>query len=307
MLSFCHSQRSRESSDWEAATWTRRPNAARGKRSESNLSIFPARRASSKSEDVSTLLHMTARATFVLLIATLSSVALAQESPTPSPAAMPEESPLFSVSPAESATPSPTPEQAPSVAPVRSVRISFVPPPLEGTVSLGIYDRTGKLVRVLRQQAQLNEFAVGADGLVTQWDGKNDDQQDLPSGKYHARGYLIGSLKLQDLGESSPPVIKNDTSATVKVRLVRNPLRNEKKPVVELAIAFDSGGSYLKTSDGLPLFGVSRTPNLTRTWIAKKSENAVDAWQDDGTNVHQFRVSNLDQMMAFDCGQFELR
>jgi hypothetical protein len=250
---------------------------------------------------------MTARATFALLIATLSSVALGQEPPTPSPAAMPEESPVLSVSPSESATPSPTPEQAPSVAPVRSVRISFVPPPIEGTISLGIYDKTGTLVRVLHQQAQLNEFAVGADGLVTQWDGKDDNEQDLPSGKYRARGYLIGSLKLQELGESSPPAIENDASAMVKVRLVRNPLRNEKKPVIELGIAFDGDGSYLKTSDRLPLFTVSETTNLTRAWIAKKSENTVDVWQDDGTKVHQFRVSNLDQMMAFDCGQFELR
>ena len=243
----------------------------------------------------------------ILLMLALASTAAAQEPATPSSAMTPEESPVLSVSPSESATPSPTPEQSPSASPVRSVRIRFVPPPLEGTISLGIYDKNGKLVRVLQQQAQLDEFAIGADGLVTQWDGKNDDEQDLPPGKYHARGYLIGSLKMRDLGESSPPAMENDASAVVKVRLVHNPLRNEKKAVVELGIAFDDDGSYLKTSDGLPLFTVSETPNLTRAWIAKKSENAVDAWQDDGTQVHQFRVSNLDQMMAFDCGQVELK
>ena len=246
----------------------------------------------------------------ILLTLALASTAAAQESPSASPAVTPGESPVLSVSPSESATPSPTPEQSPSASPtspVRSVRIRFVPPPLEGTISLGIYDKTGKLVRVLQQQAQLDEFAIGADGLVTQWDGKNDDEQDLPPGKYHARGYLIGSLKLQDLGESSPPAMENDPNAMVKVRLVRNPLRNEKKAVVELRIAFDSDGSYLKTSDGLPLFTVSETPNLTRVWISKKSENSVDAWQDDGTQAHQFRVSNLVQMMAFDCGQVELK
>ena len=233
--------------------------------------------------------------------------AAAQESPNSTPLPTPSESPSPSISPEQSTVPSPSPEQTPSPSPARNVRISFVPPPLEGTISLGIYDKTGTLVRVLQQQAQLNEFAIGADGLVTQWDGKNDEEQDLPSGKYHARGYLIGSLKLQDLGSSSPPAMENDTNAMVKVRLVRNPLRNEKKAVVELGIAFDSDGIYLKTSDGLPLFTISETPNLTRVWIAKKSENAVDAWQDDGKQVHQFRVSNLDQMMAFDCGQVELR
>ena len=253
-------------------------------------------------------LDMTAKSSFVLVVVILTSLAvLAQEPPATTPSARPEESPALSTSAEGSPAPSPVPEQTPLVLPGRSVRISFVPPPMEGTISLGIYDRNGKLVRVLQQQAQLNEFAVGADGLVTQWDGKNDDEQDLPSGKYHGRGYMIGSLKLQDLGESSTPAIENDAGAPVKVRLVRNPLRNEKKTVIELGIAVDSDGSYLKTSDGLPLFTVSETPNLTRAWIAKKSDNAVDAWQDDGTKVHQFRVSNLDQMMAFDCGELALK
>jgi hypothetical protein len=93
----------------------------------------------------------------------------------------------------------------------------------------------------------------------------------------------------------------------VKVRLVRNPLRKDKRPVVELGMGFSSDGSYLKTSDGLPLLKVSDTPNVTRAGIAAKGENAVDVWQDDGTKVHQFRISNVNQMMAFDCGEFELK
>lgn len=237
----------------------------------------------------------------------LVQVAAAQESPTAAPSPTAEESPYYSASPLQSVTPSPVPSQTPSSSPSRSVRISFVPPPLEGTISLGIYDKAGKLVRVLHQQAQLSEFAIGADGLVTQWDGKNEEERDLPAGKYRAHGYVIGSPKVEDLGESSAPAMKDPNSGNVKVRLIGNPLRNEKRPVVELGIAFDSDGSYLKTNDDLPLFTVSETPNLTRAWIAKKSENAVDIWQDDGTTVHQFRVSNLEQMMAFDCGEFQLK
>src|ERR1039457_7029880 len=77
-----------------------------------------------------------------------------------------------------------------SASPARTVRISFLPPPLEGTISLGIYDANGQLVRVLHQESKLDEFTVGADALVTKWDGKNDDGEDLPPGKYHARGFL---------------------------------------------------------------------------------------------------------------------
>ena len=178
---------------------------------------------------------------------------------------------------------------------------------MDGTMSLGIYDNTGKLVRVLHQEAKLNEFAIGADALATQWDGKNDADEDLPAGKYHARGYLVGALKVEDLGQSSGSATENSTARNVKVRLVPNPLQNDRRSKVDISIGFDADGSYLKTSDDLPLVTVSETPNLIRAGIAKKNENAVDVWQDDGTAVRQFRISNVDKMMAFDCGEIELK
>jgi len=177
---------------------------------------------------------------------------------------------------------------------------------MEGTISLGIYDQAGKMVRVLHQNAQLDDFEIGPDSLVTRWDGKDDGHQELPSGRYHARGYLVGPLKREDLGETSTPPTEIEANV-VKVRLVRNPLRKAKRPAVELGIGSNSDGTYLKTSDGLPLFKISETPNVTRAGISAKGENAVDIWQDDGTRVHQFRISNVDQMMAFDCGEFELK
>jgi hypothetical protein len=187
------------------------------------------------------------------------------------------------------------------------VRISFLPPPLEGTISLGIYDRNGTLVRVLHQQAELSEFTIGPDALVTQWDGKDDDDEDLPAGKYRAHGYLVGNLKIEEIDQVTPLPVQNEPPAGVKVRLMPNPLANDKRSVIELALGFDSDGSYLTTSDDLPLFMLSETPNLARAFIAKRSEKSVDVWQDDGTSVRQFRISNVDKMMAFDCGEFELK
>ena len=178
---------------------------------------------------------------------------------------------------------------------------------MEGTISLGIYGQSGKLVRVLHQNAQLNDFTIGADALVTRWDGKDDAGLDLPAGEYHARGYLIGPLKLEDLGQTSPPTLDTETNSVVKVRLVPNPLRKNKSPMVDVGIGFGAGGSYLETTDGLPLFKISETPNVAHALIAKKSENGVDVWQDDGREPHQFRISNVDQMMAFDCGEVELK
>src|SRR5215471_10478262 len=163
-------------------------------------------------------------------------ISAAQESPGPISSPTPGESPSPSISPEQSVPPSPAPEQTPSPSPARSVRISFVPPPMEGAISLGIYGQNGKLERVLHQNAQLNDFTIGADALVTRWDGKDDAGQDLPAGRYHARGYLIGPLKLEDLGQTSPPMSDTETNRVVKVRLVPNPLRKNKSPVVEVGI-----------------------------------------------------------------------
>jgi hypothetical protein len=234
-------------------------------------------------------------------------IAIAQESPSPIASVTSEESPALSISPEESSTASPAPAQTPSASPPRSVRVSFVPPPLEGTISLGIYDRAGKLVRALNQEAQLNEFTIGADALVTQWNGKNDAGEDLPAGKYRARGYLVGALKVEDVGvvADSPP--QDSQGASVKVKLMPNPLRNDKRSIIDVAAGFDGEGSYLKTADGLPLFTVSESPNLARVMVARDGEKSIQIWQDDGAGLHRFRVSNIQKMMAFDCGELELK
>src|ERR1700741_3168663 len=95
-------------------------------------------------------LHPPAKGTLLglLVFVWMASVASSQDSPTSTPTAT-----------------------APP--PARNVRISFVPPPLEGTISLGIYDANGKLVRVLFREADINEFTIGHDALSTTWDGKD--------------------------------------------------------------------------------------------------------------------------------------
>jgi hypothetical protein len=95
---------------------------------------------------------------------------------------------------------SPTPESTPSPAPARNVRISFVPPPVDGTISLGIYDAKGKLVRVLFREADINEFTIGHDALSTTWDGKDDVGGNVPPGKYSAHGFVVGDLKIEGVG-----------------------------------------------------------------------------------------------------------
>ena len=92
-------------------------------------------------------------------------------------------------------SPSPTATPAP-----RSIRISFAPPPLDGTISLGVYDAKGKLVRVLFREADINEFDIGSDALSTTWDGKDDAGENVSPGKYSAHGFVVGDLKIEGVG-----------------------------------------------------------------------------------------------------------
>ena len=359
--------------------------------------------------------------------------------------------------------------------PARNVAISFLPPPLEGTISLGVYDSKGALVRVLHREADVDEFEVGADALKTTWDGNNNSGEPMPAGKYHARGYAIGDVEVEGVGyffndwitdeqsprirrirqiwfqanslivradvtgtegslficdesgkirgtyddavpassltealgkdetrwvierSESPPRVKQfsrdgalirelkiaaddpdptaiaasptderifllEENATVQrvrslkllaskkegdqavsdwkvefekkivphrefkiengkpsvtggkaplekiaVKLQPNALKKDARENVELIVAFDAEGTVLKTSDGLPLVSISETPGVTRVVLSPAGENAVDVFQDDEAVVEQFRVTKLDQMMAFDAGEIELK
>jgi hypothetical protein len=223
----------------------------------------------------------------MLVVWAVGGMALAQESPAPT--ASPEE----------------TPSVSPSPSPSRSVPLRFVPPPMEGTISLGIWNSNDKLVRVLHRESKIDELTIEENSLSTTWDGRNDAGEDLPNGRYRARGYLVGKLKLEDLGKvASPPDRAIDH---VSVELVVNPLVADTRSVMELGVGFDAKGSFLRTMDGLPLATITESPNLARVVMEKNGEKAADVWQDNGTSVEHLRVSNIDKIIAFDCGFFELR
>src|SRR5260370_13216851 len=115
---------------------------------------------------------------------------------------------------------------------------------------------------------------------------------------------MVARLKVDDLGkvESAP----NGAADHISVKLVTNPLVSDTRSVADLAIGFDNKGSFLKTMDELPLATINPGTNLVRVVIEKDGEKGADVWQDDGSNVEHLRVSNIDKMLAFDCGFFEL-
>jgi|SRR5437773_1637169 len=227
----------------------------------------------------------------ILMVFAIGGIAFAQESPSPTETA--------------SASPEQTPSPSPSASASRNVQLRFVPPPMEGTISLGIFDSSDKLVRVLHRESKVDNFTIDENSLKTTWDGKNDAGEDLPTGKYRARGYAVGRLKVDDLGKVEAP--PNGAVDHVSVKLVTNPLVSDTRSVVDLTVGFDGKGSFLKTMDGLPLATVKEAPNLARVSVEKEGEKAANIWQDDGSSIEHVRVSNIDKMMAFDCGFFELK
>jgi hypothetical protein len=203
---------------------------------------------------------------------------------------------LAQQSPAPAATPGTT----------RSTRISFVPPPMQGTISLGIYDSDQKLVRILKQEAQFDEFEVGDDGLSIRWDGKDDDGYDVAPGEYHARGYVVAPMsveQLPDTGEVGPPILETP----ILVRLIRNPLQRDESPVVGLEPGHDDENAYLKTGDGLPLVTLATVGDVEYAAFINRSEQALTILLRRPSGSILVKVSPISKMMAFDCGELELK
>ncbi len=200
------------------------------------------------------------------------------------------------------ATPEATASPSPTAPPARSVRLSFLPPPIEGTISLGIY-KNGQLVRVLHREADLDEFNIGADALSTKWDGKDDKGNDLPPGKYSAHGFLVSEMKIDEVPVKA---VFPSSASPIRVKLVANPLDNNERPTIELDVGFDDEDVFLKTNDGLPLTTIAPRDETKRAAIVQENKN-VSGFVDDGTALHVFQISGLAKMMAFDCGEFQLK
>ena len=216
---------------------------------------------------------------------------------------------------------------------------------MEGTISLGIYDHTGKLVRILHSEASGDEFVAALDGYITHWDGLDDAGKPLPPGHYSAGGYMVGAVTVRPVPAPSPlasgsngtpgaspapaatpqapplygtlesalPSLKfPDGSpfvpkAKIRAGLVANPLDRDRAGNAELSAAFDSKGSWLELAAGLPLRQISTTPNLK--WVAlgrSAPGEPLVVFQSDGVTLEEFVITKVSDMMAFDCGPFDL-
>ena len=86
---------------------------------------------------------------------------------------------------------------------------------MEGTLSVGVYNGEGKLVRTLHKEATKKDFTVGTNGFVTGWDGKDDAGADQPPGKYKVRGWMVGDLGVVGVAYHGNDWMKADDSPRI--------------------------------------------------------------------------------------------
>src|SRR5450432_2040740 len=128
---------------------------------------------------------------------------------------------LFALASTQAQLTAPSPAISPAVSPLpspppRNVPLRFALPPLEGTISLGIYDGAGKLVRVLHREDAVTDFTAGNDALETDWDGNDEEGHPLPSGNYNARGYVVGDLKVEGVDYFFNDWVKDEKSPHIR-------------------------------------------------------------------------------------------
>jgi len=134
---------------------------------------------------------------------------------------------------------------APAVA---QVEITFLPPPMDGTLSMGIYDKKGKLVRVLHREAGEKEFTVGLNGFITRWDGRDDSGRPAPPGTYEARGYAVGSVEVEGIAIHGNDWMLEDEAAPRPVAITA--LRPRGLDGVEVILQLATGAERI---DVIPL------------------------------------------------------
>jgi hypothetical protein len=100
-------------------------------------------------------------------------------------------------------------------------QLMFIPPPVEGLISLGVYDTRGKLVRVIKQAAEIDSFKPGLDGLFVDWDGTDATGKVVPAGKYFARGVLIGDVNISGVAYHLNDWV--DDAQSLRVKTISSP------------------------------------------------------------------------------------
>ena len=175
-------------------------------------------------------------------------------------------------------------------APKPGVRITFLPPPMEGTLSLGIYDKKGRLVRVLAREATEKDFTVGLNGFITHWDGKDDSGKPAPAGSYDIRGYSVGAVDVEGIAiHGNDWLTHDDAPRPAKIIDLRTKAPDEIEAALEtfegkpllVPIRFETEAGSRPTLDEVVTIADGKitlaSKGETRTFPLGEGESAIDA------------------------------
>jgi hypothetical protein len=152
------------------------------------------------------------------------------------------------------ATPKANPEPA-------TLKITFLPPPLEGTLSLGVYDRSGKKVRTLAVESAAAQFTVGLNGLITSWDGRDDSGNLQAPGKYSVKGLAVGDLEITgEAYHANDWVAAEDSPRPVAFHGIRYERGVLELQASDLEGQFWSVKESVAVPDDMPVFEKSSAP-----------------------------------------------
>src|SRR5205823_6620929 len=91
----------------------------------------------------------------------------------------------------------------------------------------------------------------------------------------------------------------------ISVALRPNPLEKSKPGHADIGIAIDADGSFLRLIDGLPLTHITDTTHLKWAAMSRTAGGKeLIVFQSDGAVIEQYSITNIANMMAFDCGNF---
>ncbi len=81
--------------------------------------------------------------------------------------------------------------------PTNQVSVELAAPPLDGTVSIGVYDAAGKCIRVLFKNTASDAIPSALNGFLVVWDGLTADGTAVPKGSYEIRGVTVGDVTVE--------------------------------------------------------------------------------------------------------------
>ena len=127
--------------------------------------------------------------------------------------------------------------------------IKFLPPPMDGEISLGIFDANGHLVRTLKREADVDDFVKGDDGLIAYWDRKDDAGNPVPAGKYYARGFTVGDMDFDGIDTLGNDWFTDDDSPRIR-RIDSTRTDTKGELVINAQLVDGKTITFKTTSDG---------------------------------------------------------